>query len=64
MLSKMGVVTLGSQDSKLGCISVKKLLEIFGKAKSYFNNFWMVVVKNGCGILLGHGTLKYFPSQD
>ena len=29
----------------------------FRKAKNYFNNFWVVVVKNGCG-LLGHGTLK------
>ena len=28
----------------------------FGKAKNYFNKIWVVVVKNGCG-LLGHGTL-------
>ena len=52
---KMGVATVWSQDSKISCISVRKLkvtLE-FRNAKSYFNNFWVVVVKNGCGILLG-----------
>ena len=35
----------------------------FRKAKSYFNNFWMVVIKNGCG-LLGLRTLKYAQSQE
>ena len=34
----------------------------FGKAKSYFNNFWMIV-KNGCG-LLGLGNLKSAVSQE
>ena len=29
----------------------------FRKAKNYFNNFWVVLVKNKCG-LLGHVTLK------
>ena len=35
----------------------------FRKAKSYFNNFLVVVVKNGCG-LLGLGTLKSVVSQE
>ena len=35
----------------------------FRKAKSYFNNFWMVVIKKGCG-LLGIGTLKSALSQE
>ena len=34
----------------------------FRKVKSYVNNFWVIMVKNGCG-LLGHGTLKYAVSQ-
>ena len=33
------------------------------KAKSYFNNFLVVVVKNGCG-LLGLKTLKFAVSQE
>ena len=33
------------------------------KAKSYFNNFWMDVVKNGCDHL-GHGTLNSVVSQE
>ena len=33
------------------------------KAKSYFNNFWVVVVKNGPGFL-GLGTLKSTVSQE
>ena len=56
--SKMGVVILRSQDSKIGCISVRKLRVTLKIQKSYFNNFWVVVVKNWHGILLGHGTLK------
>ena len=54
-----------SQNSKIGCISVRKLklLEKFRKAKNYFNNFWSRS-KMGDGILLGHGNLKYVPSQD
>ena len=35
----------------------------FRKAKSFFNNFWVVVVKNGCG-LLGLVTLKSALSQE
>ena len=35
----------------------------FWKAKSYFNNFWMLVIKNGCG-LLGLGALKSAVSQE
>ena len=35
----------------------------FMKIKNNFNNFWMVVVKNGCG-LLGHGVLKSALSQE
>ena len=54
----MGVATLGLQDSK------SYILEKFRKAKSYFNNFCVAVVKNGRGILLGHGILIYVPSQD
>ena len=34
------------------------------KTKSYFNNFWVVVIKNMRGISLGHGTLEYAASQD
>ena len=30
---------------------------------SYFNNFWVVAVKNGCG-LLGQGALKSAASQE
>ena len=26
----------------------------FGKAKSYFNNYWVFMDKNGPGLLLGH----------
>ena len=33
------------------------------EAKSYFNNFWLVLVKNGRG-LLGHGTPKSTVSQE
>ena len=36
----------------------------FSKAKSYFNNNWMAMVKNGCDILLGHETLKSAASQE
>ena len=36
--------------------------EKFGIAKSYFSDFWMVVMKNGRG-LLGLGTLKSAVSQ-
>ena len=35
----------------------------FREVKSYFNNFWVVVIQNACGILLGHGTLKSAASQ-
>ena len=31
--------------------------------KNYFNSFWVVAVKNECGIL-GHGALKSAVSQE
>ena len=56
-LSKMGVATLGLQDSK-------NYFKNSGKLKVTLIIFGVVVVKNGLGILLGHGILKYVPSQD
>ena len=41
----------------------KLIYGAFREAKSYFNNFSVFVVKNGYGILLGHGTLKYATSR-
>ena len=61
----MGVATLFSGLQKLA-VCQRKLNEINGflvcwykfmKAKRYFNNFLVVVIKNGCG-LLGLRTLK------
>ena len=56
---------LWSQDSKIGCISRNYFWCVykFRKAKSSFNNFWVVVVKNGCG-LLGFVTRKSAVSQE
>ena len=60
-----------SKDTKIGCISKEMnginwflvFWQKFRKAKSYFNNFWMVAIKNGHG-LLGLGTLKSAVSQE
>ena len=41
----------------------KLIYGVFRETESYFNNFWVVVFKNGYGILLGHGTLKSATSR-
>ena len=38
-------------------------LYILGKVKNYLNSYWVGMIKYVCG-LLGHGTLKFFASQE
>ena len=65
---------LCSLDSNFGCISKRNqwsklfffgvLMRIQLKAKSYFNEFWMVVFKRGCGLVGLVGSLKSAVSQE
>ena len=61
-----GLRTLKLAVSQKGINGINLILvcwQKFWKAKSYFNNFWILVIKNGCG-LLGLGALKSAVSQE
>ena len=61
------VCPVWSQDSKIDCIlRMNRWNELifacrskFRKAKSYFNDFWLLVVRNECGYFMGPQNLLY-----